>query len=57
MSYPRSSLELYLNSYAQNILFKIFGKVFEGETTEKKKKKNRVSVRLQVSAGCGDTLL
>lgn len=54
MSYPRSSLELYLNSYAQNILFKIFGKVFEGETTEKK---NRVSVRLQVSAGCGDTLL
>lgn len=39
MSYPRSSLELYLNSYAQNILFKIFGKVFEGETTEKKKKK------------------
>lgn len=55
MSYPPSSLELYLNSYAQNILFKIFGKVFEGETTEKKK--NRVSVRLQVSAGCGDTLL
>lgn len=37
MSYPRSSLELYLNSYAQNILFKILGKVFEGETSEKKK--------------------
>lgn len=56
MSYPRSSLKLYLNSYAQNILFKVFGKVFEGETSEEKKK-NRVSVRLQVSAGCGDTLL
>lgn len=51
MCYPRSSLEMYLNSYAQNILFKILGKVFEGETSEK----NRVSVRLQVSAGCGGT--
>lgn len=41
-----------LNNYAQNILFKILGKTFEGETSE-----NKVTVRLQVSAGCGGTLL